>query len=291
MADSRVIRVAVLQPALRWLQPMPNMLHVRQTAERVAQAGSVDLLVLPESFNGMPCDYDGGAAGRQSRQFLATLARACRVAVIGGSIENQADDGTRRNTCFVVGPDGEEIGRYDKRVLFGREQEARRAGTGAGVFDVAGVRVGVLICGDLWEPSLARELLGRVELLCVPAKTSVPSELNVEYARGLWWNLALTRAMENAMPVVVSDWAADRHEAKRLVDGTTLRDTHFTAGASNVCDPSGRPDLSRIQRTVSRGAEDVLVATIDLDAVAAFRAYRRSVGLLPAGPATPAWPG
>ena len=45
----------------------------------------------------------------------------------------------------------------------------------------------------------------------MPAKTAVPSDNHVEYARTLWHNLALIRAMENGLPVVVSDWAGGRH--------------------------------------------------------------------------------
>ncbi len=282
MPETRIIRVAALQPPLDWLRPMPNLHLLRQTAERVVREQGTDLLVLPEVFNGQPCDYDGGVAARQARQFLATLARACRVNVVGGSIDYPHEDGTRRNTCFVLDRDGRELGRYDKRILFGREQDTHTGGDGPGVFTCDGVRVGVLICGDLWDPALARELCGRADLLCVPAKTAVPTESHIAYARGLWWNLALTRAMENALAVVVSDWPERRHESKRLVDGALLRDTHFTAGGGSICDPSGRPDLAKIQQTIPRGVAGVLTAAIDLGAVERFREYRQSAGLLPA---------
>jgi predicted amidohydrolase len=281
MGDSRTIRVAALQPALRWLGVMPNLHLLRQTCEQLVQRASLDWIVLPESFNGQPCEYDNGAAGRDARTFLATLARACEVNVVGGSIEYQHDDGTRRNTCFVLDRDGNEIGRYDKRVLFNREPELRTAGREAGTFEVEGVRVAVLICADLWDPALARELVGRADVVFVPAKTTVPSDRYVEYARAVWWNLALTRSVENMMPVVVSDWAANRHEAKRLVDGTTIRDLNYTSGGASLCDPSHRPDIDRMQQTIVRGAEGVLLAEIDLDAVARVREYRQSVGLLP----------
>lgn len=281
MAETRIIRVVALQPALEWLRPMPNMHLLRQTAERAVREHAADFLVLPETFTGQPCDYDQGASGKQARQFLATLARACHVNVIGGSIDYQHEDGTRRNTCFVVNREGQEVGRYEKRVLFAREMDSRQAGSGPGVFELGGVRVGVLICADLWDPALAREVIGQADVLCVPAKTTVANDPYVEYARALWWNLALTRAMENGLPVVVSDWAEGRHETKRLVEGMTIRDSHYTSGGGSITDPSGRPDIGRIQRTISRGAAGVLAAAIDLDAIAQFRRYRESVGLLP----------
>lgn len=281
MSTPRTIRVAALQPELHELQPMPNMHLLRQMTEQVVREQAPQLVVLPEAFNGQPCEYDEGMAAVPSRRFLATLARACGVSVVGGSIEIQDEDGRRRNTCFVVDREGREVGRYDKRVLFGREPDTRTPGVGAGVFEVAGLRVGVLICGDLWDPSLAREMFGRIDLLCVPAKTSVPSERQVEYAREVWWNLALTRAMENAVPVVVSDWAAARHDTKRLIDGDVYRDTRFTAGGASISDPGKRPDFPAMQRRRLRGTAGTLTAEIDLEAVAKYRAHRQAVGLLP----------
>jgi len=239
-----------------------------------------DLIVLPEVFNGMPSDYDPDA-GPQARQFLATLAKACKVNVIGGSIDYQDENGIRRNTCFVVDDKGNEVGAYHKRLLFGREMDTYQAGQNPGIFELAGIRVGVLICGDMWEPTYARELIDRVDLLCVPAKTTVPNELHLKYAREIWWNLTLTRAMENALPVVVSDWPETRHEAIRLLDGTKIRDLHFTSGAASITNPGKRPLFDEIQDTLPQGKSGILTTKIDLDQVSKYRRYRRSVGLLP----------
>lgn len=277
----RTVVVAAMQPALRWLQPMANMHALRQSVERLVAEANVDLVVLPEAFAGMPPEYDGGAAGQSARQFLQTLARACRVNVVGGTVEHRDEQGRIFNSCLCVDSTGELIGQYAKRVLFAREPQTRTGGDWPGVFELAGVRVGVLICADLWFPELARELCGQVDLLAVPAKTAVPSDQYVAYARALWHNLALTRAMENGWPVVVSDWAAGRDESQYVVDGTKVREVKYTAGAATIVDPAGRPDMARIQKTLAGGEPGVVVATIDLDAVGEYRTYRRSVGLLP----------
>jgi len=84
------------------------------------------------------------------------------------------------------------------------------------VLEVDGVRIAVLICADLWDPQLTRELIGRADVVCVPAKTAVPSDQYVEYARILWHGLALIRAMENGLPIAVSDWASGRHTPKEV---------------------------------------------------------------------------
>ena len=279
MAAARQIRVLAVQPALRWGQPMPNMHLLRQMIEKELAHLPADLVVLPEVFNGVRCN-DAREAGPAARKFLSTLARACGIAVVGGSIDYAHDDGTRRNTCFVVDRRGQEVGSYHKRVLFAGEQGERQTGDGPGVFELAGVQLGVLICADLWDPALARCLLDRVDLVCVPAKTTVPTAGHTDYARRLWWNLALTRAMENALPIVVSDWAAARHEAVSLADGTRVRNVHHTSGGASITNPGRRPRFGEVQTTLPRGESGALSAAIDLDAVAAFRDYRRSVGLL-----------
>jgi predicted amidohydrolase len=280
LVDTTTIRVLTLQPDLRWLQAIPNMHLLRQTIEKSLAHTPADLVVLPEVFNGLPGDYNP-QAGTQARQFLSTLAKACNVAIVGGSIDHKDHDGQRRNTCFVIDNHGNQIGSYHKRLLFSHEQDTHKPGNGPGIFELAGIRVGVLICGDLWEPNYTRELIDKIDLLCVPAKTTVPSEANIEYARRLWWNLALTRAMENAIPVVVSDWPEARQDSVTLNEGTKVRNVHYTSGAASITDPGKRPHFNQIQMTISRGKPGTLSANINLDQVAKFRQYRRSVGLLP----------
>jgi predicted amidohydrolase len=279
LTSLRTIRVCTLQPALRWLAPMPNLHLIRLTVERALAASPADLLVLPETFNGMPSEYDADAGG-QARTFLSTLAKACQVAVVGGSIDLPREDGSRRNSCFVVDAEGREVGAYDKRVLFANEQGTRTAGTGPGVFELAGIRVGVLICADLWEPVYLHELTGQVDLVCVPAKTTVESSSYTEYARRLWWNLAMTRAMETGLPLVVSDWCELRHEATAATGGTRVRSVHYTSGGSSIVDPGKRPMIDEIQVVLPRGQEGLLSAVIDLEATQRYREHRRTVGLL-----------
>jgi len=271
------VRVLTLQPALRWQQAMPNMHLIRQMVEKQVAAAPADLLVLPEVFNGVLCD-DDPLAGPLARKFLSTLAKACGVAVVGGI--DYDDNGPRRNGAFVVDREGREVGCYYKRALFGREQGSRQPGTAPGIFTFDGIRVGVLICGDMWHAPLIVELREQVDILCVPAKTTVGDAGFTDYARRLWWNLALTRAMENGLPVVVSDWAEARHESAALVDSTRVKAVHHTSGGASITDPSQRPQFDQLQRTLPRGEPGLIAATIDLDAVKRFRDYRRSVGLL-----------
>ncbi len=246
-----------------------NRQKIEEQVAGIVGERAIDVLVLPEIFTGWPAareDIDAAA----SRAFVSYLALQFRTRVVGGSM-GWTDGATRSNVCFIADQSGREVGQYAKRMPFGHEQGTVSPGQAEGVVEVDGIRLGVLICGDLWWPQLARELIGRIDVLCVPARTGVTTETHVEYARMLWRNLALTRAMENGMPVIVSDWAAGRHE----IDGKA----HWTSGGSSMVDPSARPDVLRLQRKLD-GAGSI-VAAIDLEAVAAFRDYRKSVGLIP----------
>ena len=269
-----------LQPALRWQQQMPNLHLLRQTIDKQVAAAPADLIVLPEVFNGVHADLDP-AAGPQARQFLSTLAKACNAAVVGGSIDYQHPDTHRRNTCWLIDRDGQEIGMYCKRVMFGAEQADRRPGDEAGIFELEGIRVAVLICGDMWDPALARELVGRADLLVVPAKTTVPTLAYADYARRLWWNLALTRAMENGLA----------HRGQRLgrrparVHRPGRRHPHQERPLHQVGGGAYRswqtPELRRPSDHAAGRSPGLLAATIDLDAARAYQEYRQSVGLLP----------
>lgn len=265
------LTIAALQPPLVMLDAAANRNAIEQNVAELVRERPVDLIALPEVFSGWPASREDVDAA-ESRAFVSSLAKRFRTNVVGGSI-GWASGTQRFNVCFLADRTGREAGQYVKRVPFGLEQGRITAGTSHGVFDLDGVRIGVLICGDLWRPELAREMLNRADLLCVPARTGVPAESHVAYARTLWWNLALTRAMENALPVIVADWPAGPHE----LDGKL----HWTSGGSSIVDPSARPDLSRLQYRIEQGGAACIVATIDLEAMERFRGYRRSVGLIP----------
>ena len=120
-------------------------------------------------------------------------------------------------------------------------------------------------------------MLQRIDVLAVPARTGVPTEAHIAYARTIWHSMALTRAMENGFAVVVADWPQAAHQIQRA----DVLKTHYTAGAATIVDPSHRPEIQRIQRIPNPTRPEAISATIDLAALSAYRAYRQGVGLLP----------
>ena len=270
-AQNRPIRVAAIQPDLVYGHPSENLDLIRRTVAGVVSDGPVDLVVLPEMFEGDRNPSDGSRATR----FLCELAREYDTHIVGGSCD-VVGPASQRNTCYVVHRAGEVVGQYDKRVLFSDETDSASPGHESGVFELDSVRVGVLICADMWHPELAREMLDRIDVLAVPARTGVRTEAHVAYARILWHSMALTRAMENGFAVVVADWPRATHQIPHA-DGPRI---HPTAGATTIVDPSHRPNIEQIQRTIDPARPDAISATVDLAALAAYRTYRQSVGLL-----------
>jgi N-carbamoylputrescine amidase len=98
----------------------------------------------------------------------AAAARRRGVAVIGGFAE-RIDDGIA-TAAVVIDHTGAVVGRYRKLHLFGGEIGLFRPGDlGLPLFDLAGLRVGLLICYDLRFPEVARILALRgAQLLAIP---------------------------------------------------------------------------------------------------------------------------
>ncbi|NOS99748.1 MAG: carbon-nitrogen hydrolase family protein [Phycisphaerales bacterium] len=273
---ARRFRLAVLQPPLAAGQPDANRALIRAQIESVTGDGAVDIVVLPEIYDGRTAPADG----RGDVEFLGSLARDYRTHVIGGSCLVNETDGSF-NRCCVVHRDGALVGHYDKRVLFAGEARLRRPGSGPGVFDLDGIRVAVLICADAWHPETARELRDVADIVAIPVKSAVPTQRHVAYGRRTWHALVLTRAMENAYVVAASDWATGVHSASARPPTDACNARYFTCGATSIADPSHRPEIDAIHRTIPDGDRGIIAADIDLDALDAFRCYRGSVGLLP----------
>lgn len=281
MNSRRTINVVSLQPALHYLAPETNFNILRDALERVLADAPADFVVLPESFAGTSAEIDGGRAAEPAIQLLRESARSYKVNLIGGSIEQTDEDGKIRNTCCVFDRQGNQVSQYHKRKLFDRERQTRTPGQSAGIFEIDDLRIGLAICADLWFPELAREMVGKIDVLFVPIKSYVPSKRRIRYARRLWRNLALIRAMENVWPVVVSDWAEGTYEAKASCHPASRMQTHYTCGASCIVNPAHVPDIDRIQTTLDQGQPGVIREAFDLDEIAKFRRYRHEVGLLP----------
>ncbi|PGH40792.1 carbon-nitrogen hydrolase family protein [Micromonospora sp. WMMA1996] len=254
---SRPLTVAAVQA-----EPVPGDVagNARTAARLVGRAGA-RVVVLPELFlpayhpptlGADPAGTDVAADpdGRVDDPRLDPLRDAAReagAAVVIGAAVRQPD---RRRTIssLVVDPTGAVTVGYDKQQLWSGERELFDAGRRGATLVVEQWRFGLGICYDGCFPEHGRAAAGDGAhgYLC-PSGYLAGSA----HRRDLYY---AARALDNTMYVVFAN----------AVGGADP--WRFNGGAA-VYDPEGRP--------LARGAdtgEDVLVATLDPEALAATRA-------------------
>jgi apolipoprotein N-acyltransferase len=144
----------------------------RVTLEAIArEPGPPDVVLWPELAAGELDDR----ARPSLRSDLAAIARRVKGAFVFGALRSlpgrkEGRGATHVNVAVLLGPGGEEIGEYRKRVPVQFLEGAIAPGTSAGVFQIAGARVGVFVCYDGTYPFVTRELVQEgAEVLLTPS--------------------------------------------------------------------------------------------------------------------------
>src|SRR6266487_6710848 len=188
---------------------------------------------------------------------LSMTAREHGVGVVAGVFE-PASGGRVYNTVVGYDATGALLAAYRKIHLYDalgqRESELVKPGSDPVIFDLGGLRIGILTCYDVRFPELARALaVGGAQLLVVPAA----------WAAGLfkeehWVTLVRARAIENTM------WVAAVCQVPDPDERPTKAATGI--GRSMLVDPLGvvRADLGP--------AAGVTVAEVDTSLIATVRA-------------------
>jgi predicted amidohydrolase len=262
------MRVHVLQVAYGDDEPVAD--RVERVAALVARQAGADLVVLPELWAPTGFDYRRWTAAAEPLDgptvtAIAKAAREAGVTVHAGSIiERVPDDAPRAargpdgrglwNTSVVLTPAGEVAATYRKVHRFGfAGGEPATIEPGERIVTVpvpvAGrepVTVGLATCYDLRFPEQFRLLTDAGATVFV-----VPAAWPLRRV-GHWTLLGRARAVENQAAVVQCNTA-----------GTHARVP--MGGHSQVVDPMG-------EVVAEAGEEEaVLVAELDLDALAAWR--------------------
>ena len=186
---------------LAQLEPVPGDVgaNVTSIAAAVTEHPDAELAVFPELFL---TGYDlvrsvGLALTPAQRPFLAIrdVARRCGTALLVGFPELTADGGVA-NALACIDADGRHLATYRKANLFGAEAAAFVAGDELLVVELAGRRIGLLICFDAEFPEPAR-LLARAgaELLVTVAANMRP--YGPDHALAI-----RARALDNRLPHV-----------------------------------------------------------------------------------------
>jgi predicted amidohydrolase len=231
-----------------YMQFAPSLGDRQRTMETIDRlislSDSADILVLPElcnsgyNFESMQQAWECSEAVNDS-VFLRFLQQGCAdrsMHIVSGFCEREGN--RLYNSAVLVGPTG-VIGVYRKLHLFYKEKEIFAPGDrGLPVFDVAGARVGILICFDWMFPEVWRILALRgADVICHPSNLVLP---------GMAQRGVPTHALMNRVFTVTANRVG------------TEGDLTFT-GMSIICDPSGQV-LIRASET----QETVTVVDIDI---------------------------
>jgi predicted amidohydrolase len=234
------------------VQNRPEFGNVQGNLNRIEKmlVGKIaDLFVLPElfatgyRFKNMDEAHQFAESvpdGRTSK-FLLSLVRKNNAYFIAGLVEVEGNH--IYNSSVIFGPKG-FIGRYRKIHLFDTEKSCFHAGTDAPpVFDLGGVKVGVMICFDWRFPETARSLaLKGADIIAHPSNLVLPHCPQA----------MITRCLENRIFAIT----ADRVGIEERIPGEELT----FIGQSQVVDPDGK-----ILVRASETKEEVHIVDIDLE--------------------------
>jgi len=247
------MKYAIFQTQIIPADPDANEAQIRQWIDTTVQTKKPDIIVLPELWNsGYALDSlaeNADTNGERTKVFLGKLSKKYNIHIIGGSVGNKKNE-KLFNSSFVFHREGELIYEYDKihlvpmlnehHFLNGGEQKAE-------VFELEGIKMGLITCYDLRFPELARQLaLEGANVLHVIAQWP-------KARKNHWRHLQLARAIENQQFVISSNTVGFCNE------------TEF-AGNSMVIDPWGN-ELAFGDPI----KQETVTATIDLSIVPEIR--------------------
>ncbi|TMW71008.1 carbon-nitrogen family hydrolase [Alteribacter natronophilus] len=229
--------------------PEANRQAMKERFEREVSAADTDLVVLPEMWTTaytLP-DLHRHAEEMESKtvELLQQLAVKNNVHIVGGSIAVLEEEKVY-NRAIVIDRSGKLVYHYDKLHLVPMLNEPYYLAPGrekVKVFELDGVKMGLIICYDLRFPEIIRQLaLEGAQALFIPAEWP-------DARAGHWEILQQARAIENQMYVISSNRIGS-------YDGVDF------AGRSMITDPWGN-----ILAKGSPDQEEFLHTSLDLENV------------------------
>ena len=196
-----------------------NMSHILDAVSRASREG-VELLVFPEcAVTGYPplalpspAEIDEERKNEAHTQ-LQKAAIQNRMHLIAGTVIRRGSSFYNAALCFA--PDG-TVTEYDKRALWGWDQENFTPGTRDGILQAGTLRIGIRICFEVRFPEYFRELYRaktdlNVILFSDTAAQADPDRYDLIRAH------IRTRAVENVCPVLVVNNAASFQTAPTVL--------------------------------------------------------------------------
>jgi predicted amidohydrolase len=221
--------------------------NLQKIDEIVLSHASADLLVLPELCTTGYLFKDKNEVKRFAEEVprgktikrWEDLASKAGTYLVAGICEKTKND-AYYNSAVLIGPEG-FIDVYRKIHLFDKEKELFVPGSGPfKVYNINGVRIGIIICFDWAFPEITRILaIHGAEIICHPANLVLP------FAQ----TAMLTRSIENRVYTIT---------ANRIgTDDRTNTKLTFT-GQSQIVDPT----MKRLARA-SKTKEEVKIVSIE----------------------------
>ncbi|ULG73849.1 carbon-nitrogen family hydrolase [Macrococcus brunensis] len=236
------MRIALYQMAV---VPGRPDLAAEKVASWLRGLEGIDIAVLPEMWNtSYELERLGELAdekGRREIDFLKGLAQEKGIHIVGGSIAVSEEE-KHFNRSVIVNKQGEVAYQYDKIHLVPMLDEPRylTAGGQFEVFELAGEKMGVIICYDLRFPELTRRLaLEGAEIIYVVAEW--PEERMDHFIA-----LLKARAIENQCYIAACNAAGE-------CNGTVF------GGQSMIIEPTGQVLAAAGQK------EETIIADIDIE--------------------------
>lgn len=225
--------------------------------DRECKPGTVELLVLPELFDGgyKRLHHDRGPSADVSRIAgrFAEISKSHALTLIAGTVAWTSQDGKVRNTSLVFS-NGQKSAEVAKTHLFRPLGDDQFFAPGTPMspitLDCGGekVRTGIIVCYDLRFPEIVRPWFkSGLDLLVVPARwPSVRDEM--------WKLLLRARAVENQCFVVGVDSRDDEGGGSYAFapDGRAVFELGPSDGVNTVTWKSFEIELSDISRVKQR---------------------------------------
>jgi predicted amidohydrolase len=238
-----------MQAVLAQLAPLPGdpAANAARVADVVAAHPEADLVVLPELFlsgydlaraRETAVDLDGPELAK-----VRAAAREAGTAVIAGFGEWR--DAAVANSLACIDARGELVAVYRKLCLFGAEADVFQPGVELVIAELAGRRVGPLICFDMEFPEAARALAAAGADLLVTAAA------NMDPFYGDQRIASQARALDNRLPHLYVN-RAGREGGLEFVGGTRA----LAPDGTVVAEVEGRGEAELSTEVADAGTDD-----------------------------------
>ncbi len=215
--------------ALQMVDRAPYHMNLDRLLAHIAALRDHDILLAPE-VSMTDYDYDHlGDAAQFGEEVIAQLCAVVKNQMVGLTLLTRHTNGDYTNDAVMI-HHHRIVHRQSKHKLFalGKEDKHLRPGSSEAIrlFEINGIRYGVLICFELRYKDLWRQMEG-ADVVLVPAQWGMPRKRHLEI-------LASALAVMNQTYVVVANSARDD-----------------MAASSGIYSPSGGIVMDDMQEIVS----------------------------------------